>query len=137
MNARNEKIEIDYPAFVARLQQTGSISLLQAEIPVDVDEFRRQLRRAARAAGIRMRSSSRDPSFIAWDPAFEVPADALRAAMDALTLLPSTQPTCPVDGTLLRTEADTWVCGSCGHQVTVPPRERESPTFDGPTVNGG
>lgn len=137
MNDSNAKIEINYPALVAQLQQTGSISVLQAGIPVDVNEFRRQLRRAARAAGIRMRSSSKDQSFIAWDPAYEVPADALRAAMDALTLLPSTQPTCPVDGTLLRSEADTWVCGSCGHQVAIPPLEHEMPEFDGPTVNGG
>ncbi len=128
---------INYPGYVAQLQQTGSVSLLQAEIPVDVDEFRRELRRAARAVGIRMRSSSRELTFVAWDPAYEVPVESLRTAMDALSFIPSTQPTCPVDGTVMRSEVDSWICGSCGHQVPVPPLDREIPDFDGPTVNGG
>ncbi|MFJ6534487.1 hypothetical protein [Microbacterium sp. NPDC091662] len=130
-------VAVNYQAYVAQLQQTGSIALLQSEIPAPVDEFRRELRRAARAVGIRMRSSSREQSFIAWDPAYVVPPEALRAAMDALTILPSTQPACPVDGTMMRDEAEGWRCGDCGHQVPAPPLTREIPAFHGPTINGG
>lgn len=131
------KMAINYQAYVARLQHAGSIALLQSEIPAPVDEFRRELRRAARAVGIRMRSSSREQSFIAWDPAYVVPPEALRAAMDALTILPSTQPACPVDGTLMRDEPGGWRCGDCGHQVPAPPLTRKIPDFDGPAINGG
>lgn len=130
-------VAVNYQAYVAQLQQTGSIALLQSEIPAPVDEFRRELRHAARAAGIRMRSSSREQSFIAWDPAYVVPPEALRAAMDALTILPSTQPACPVDGTLMRDEAEGWRCGDCGHHVPAPSLTREIPAFQGPTIHGG
>jgi hypothetical protein len=97
-----DEISIDYRLYVRRLQQTGSIAMMHQELPAPVDEFRRGLRRAARAAGIRVLTSSKEGSFIAWDPAFEVSAEALRAAMNALTILPSTSPTCPDDLVVMR-----------------------------------
>lgn len=133
------EVAVNYSAFVAQLQQRGSIALFQQELPAPVDEFRRELRRAARAAGIRMRSSSTQQSFIAWDPSYEVPAETLRAAMDALSLLPSTVPTCPDDLVLMRdAPGGGWICPECGRRVELPPSTRPKPDDTGiPGINGG
>lgn len=131
--------ELDFNTYIARLQSAGSIALLQQELPAPVDEFRRGLRRAARAAGIRVLTSSQGGSFIAWDPAFEVPAEALRAAMDALTILPSTVPTCPDDLVVMRdAPGGGWVCPECGHRVELPPSTKPKPDDTGiPGIHGG
>lgn len=111
-----------YALYVARLRNTGSIALMHQELPEPVDEFRRALRTAAREAGIRVLTSSKDGSFIAWDPAFEVTADAMRAAMNALTILPSTSPECPDDLVVMRdAPGGGWVCPECGRRVDIPP----------------
>lgn len=136
-----DEISIDYRLYVRRLQQTGSIVMMHQELPAPVDEFRRGLRRAARAAGIRVLTSSREGSFIAWDPAFEVPAEALRAAMNALTILPSTSPTCPDDLVVMREMREApggWVCPECGRRIEVPPSIRPMPDGTGiPGIHGG
>lgn len=97
-----DSISIGYALYVARLQRTGSIALTHQELPAPVDEFRRGLRRAAKDAGIRVLTSSKDESFIAWDPAFEVSMDAMREAMNSLDFLVSTNPTCPDDLVAMR-----------------------------------
>ena len=131
--------ELEFAIYIARIRNTGSIALLQQELPVPVDEFRRGLRRAARNAGIRVLTSRQGGSFIAWDPAFEVPAEALRAAMDALTILPSTIPTCPADQVAMRdTPGGGWICPECGRRVELPPSTRPKPDDTGiPGINGG
>lgn len=131
--------ELDFDTYIARIQSAGSIALLQQELPAPVDEFRRGLRRAARAAGIRVLTSSQGGSFIAWDPEFEVRAETLRAAMDALTLLPSTHPTCPDDLVVMRdAPGGGWVCPECGRRVDIPPATRPKPDDTGiPGINGG
>jgi hypothetical protein len=130
---------VEYALYIARLRNTGSIALLQQELPAPVDEFRRGLRRAARDAGIRVLTSRQGGSFIAWDPAFEVPAEALRAAMDALTILPSTVPTCPDDLVVMRdATGGGWVCPECGRRVELPPSTRPKPDDTGINgINGG
>lgn len=133
-----DEISIDYRLYVRRLQQTGSIAMMHQELPAPVDEFRRGLRRAARAAGIRVLTSSKEGSFIAWDPAFEVSAEALRAAMNALTILPSTSPTCPDDLVVMREAPGGWACPECGRRIEVPPSI--VPKTDGtgiPGIHGG
>lgn len=131
--------ELDFAIYIARLRNTGSITLLQQELPVPADEFRRGLRRAARDAGIRVLTSRQGGSFIAWDPAFEVPAEALRAAMDTLSILPSTAPTCPDDLVVMRdAPGGGWVCPECGRCVELPPSTRPKPDDTGiPGINGG
>lgn len=130
---------VEYALYVARLRSTGSIALLQQELPAPVDEFRRGLRRAARDAGIRVLTSRQGGSFIAWDPAFEVPAEALRAAMDALIILPSTSPTCPDDLVVMRdAPGGGWACPECGRRVELPPSTRPKPDDTGiPGIHGG
>ncbi|MFH8253022.1 hypothetical protein ACH3VR_21830 [Microbacterium sp. B2969] len=131
--------EIDFETYVARLRSTGGIALLQQELPAPVAEFRRGLRRAARAEGIRVLTSHQGDSFIAWDPAFQVPAETLRAAMDALSFLPSTVPTCPDDLVVMRdAPGGGWVCPECGRRVDLPPSTRPKPDDTGiPGINGG
>lgn len=131
--------ELEYAIYIARIRNTGSIALLQQELPAPVDEFRRSLRRAARAAGIRILTSRQGGSFIAWDPAFEVPTETLRAAMDALSFLPSTVPTCPDDLVVMRdAPGGGWVCPECGRRVDLPPLTRPKPDATGiPGINGG
>lgn len=118
---------------------TTVLTVNKEELPAPVDEFRRGLRRAARAAGIRVLTSRQGGSFIAWDPAFEVPAEALRAAMDALTILPSTVATCPDDLVVMRdAPGGGWVCPECGRRVELPPSTRPKPDDTGiPGINGG
>ena len=131
---------VEYALYIARLRNTGSIALLQQELPAPVDEFRRGLRRAARDAGIRVLTSRQRGSFIAWDPAFKVNVEsALRAAMDALTILPSTVPTCPDDLVVMRdAPGGGWVCPECGRRVKLPPSTRPKPDDTGiPGTNGG
>ncbi|MCB1298388.1 MAG: hypothetical protein KDB08_05340, partial [Microthrixaceae bacterium] len=125
--------------YVTQLQNTGSIAMMQQELPAPVDEFRRGLRRAAKAAGIRILTSSKDGSFIAWDPAFDVPADALREAMDTLTSLPSTVPSCPDDLVVMRdAPGGGWACPECDRRVVIPPSTKSKPDDSGiPGINGG
>lgn len=129
----------EYSLYVARLRNTGSIAMLQQELPAPVDEFRRGLRRAAREAGIRVLTSSKDGSFIAWDPAYEVPAEALRAAMNALTIIPSTSPECPDDLVVMRdAPGGGWVCPECGRRIEIPPAIGPKPGDAGiPGIHGG
>lgn len=120
--------ELEYAIYISRIRSTGSIALLQQELPVPVDEFRRRLRGAARTAGIRVLTSRQGDSFIAWDPAYEVPAETLRAAMDPLSLLPSTVPTCPDDLVTMRdAPGGGWACAECGRRVDLPPSTRHKP----------
>jgi len=128
-----------YAPYIARLRNTGSIALLHQELPGPVDEFRRGLRKAAREAGIRVLTSSKDGSFIAWDPAFEVTADAMRAAMNALTILPSTNPECPDDLVIMRdAPGGGWVCPECGRRIDIPSTIGPKPDDSGiPGINGG
>lgn len=129
----------EYSLYVARLRNTGSIAMMHQELPAPVDEFRRGLRRAARAAGIRVLTSSKDGSFIAWDPAFEVPAEALRAAMDALTIIPSKSPECPDDLVVMRdAPGGGWICPECGRRIEIPPSIGPKPGDAGvPGIHGG
>lgn len=129
----------EYSLYVARLRNTGSIAMMHQELPAPVDEFRRGLRRAAREAGIRVLTSSRDGSFIAWDPAYEVSTEALRAAMNALTILPSTSPACPDDLVVMRdAPGGGWVCPECGRRIDVPPALGPKPDDAGiPGIHGG
>lgn len=127
---------IDYDRLAERVRSAGSLVLMDGELPAPVDEFRRQLRRAGRAAGIRILTSHRGGSFVAWDPQYVVPAETLRAAVDALDTLPSTQPTCPVDQTVMRDQPGGWICGQCGHEIRAPELTRPMPEFTGPAFKG-
>lgn len=127
---------IDYDRFATMVRETGSIAMLDGELPAPVDEFRKQLRRAGRAAQIRILTSHRNGSFVAWDPEYVVPAETLRAAVDALDLLPSTQPTCPNDLTVMRDQPGGWICSQCGHQIHAAALDRPMPEFTGPAFKG-
>lgn len=133
-----DSISIGYALYVARLQRTGSIALTHQELPAPVDEFRRGLRRAAKDAGIRVLTSSKDESFIAWDPAFEVSMDAMREAMNSLDFLVSTNPTCPDDLVAMRDAPDGWACPECGRRVEIPASVAPKPDDSGiPGIHGG
>jgi hypothetical protein len=129
----------EYSLYVARLRNTGSIAMMHQELPASVDEFRRGLRRAAREAGIRVLTSSKDGAFIAWDPAYEVPAETLRAAMNALTILPSTSPECPDDLVVMHdAPGGGWACPECGRRIEIPPAIGPKPDDTGiPGIHGG
>jgi 23S rRNA G2069 N7-methylase RlmK/C1962 C5-methylase RlmI len=92
-------VAVNYSWYVAHLRQKGSFHTATANFPVELREFRRELRRAMKAAGLRMQSSSRNGLLIAWDPDDEVPEAKLGAVMDAMTLdIASLQPFCPSCG---------------------------------------
>lgn len=127
---------IDYARLATLVRDKGSLVMMDGELPAPVDEFRRELRRAGRTTGIRILTSHRQGSFVAWDPEYVVPAEILRAAVDTLDSLPSTQPTCPVDQTIMRDQPGGWICGWCGHQIEAPALDRPIPEFTGPTFEG-
>lgn len=126
-----DSISIGYALYVARLQRTGSIALAHQELPAPVGEFRRGLRSAAKDAGIRVLTSSKDGSFIAWDPAFEVSMDAMREAMNSLDSLVPTTPTCPDDMVVMRDAPGGWVCPECGRRVDIPTSAAPKPDDHG------
>ncbi|QAY74250.1 hypothetical protein ET445_13870 [Agromyces protaetiae] len=111
-------VELNYSWYVARLREEGSFHTATENLPVDVAEFRRELRRAMKVAGLRLQTSNRSGLFIAWDPDYEVPAEKLRAVMEATSLsagpLP---PSCPNCGGLCLAERKAWRCPNCGMAV--------------------
>lgn len=111
-------VTVNYPMWVERIREEGSVHLPVTDLPAELAEFRRELRRAGRAAGIRVLTSASGEYFIAWDPDHEVSPERLRAAMDAITLaMPATAPDCPVCGTRCSPAGKAWVCRSCGLSV--------------------
>jgi hypothetical protein len=80
---------IAYDLWIARLRNEGSIYLSQSELPAPIAEFRSELRRAARASGMRLRTSGQDEQFLAWDPDYVVSDEQMRAAVASLSLPPS------------------------------------------------
>lgn len=81
-------VTVNYAAFVSRLKTDGAVQIAKDDLPAPLDEFRRELRRAGRAAGMRVLSSAQTRWFIAWDPDHVVSDERMRAAMDAVSLDP-------------------------------------------------
>lgn len=59
-----------YQSWIARLKVDGSVEVALDELPVEVREFRRELKRAAAAEGIQVQTSARYGQFLAWDTNF-------------------------------------------------------------------
>lgn len=111
-------VEVNYSWYVAHLREEGSFHTLTENLPVDVAEFRRELRRAMKAAGLRVQTSNQHGRFIAWDPDYEVPEEKLRAAMDAMAISAGPLPPyCPNCGGSCRRDGKAWRCEQCGLTV--------------------
>lgn len=115
-------VEVNYSWYVAHLREEGSFHTLTENLPVDVVEFRRELRRAMKAAGLRVQTSNQHGRFIAWDPDYEVPEERLRAVMEALTLAaPAASPSCPSCNGRTERRGKAWQCSNCGMTVIGAP----------------
>ncbi|GAA4383361.1 hypothetical protein [Agromyces bauzanensis] len=116
-------LEINYAWYVANLQLTGSFHFPARELPTDLAEFRRDLRRAAKAAGIRVHTSDRGHTFFAWDPDYEVSPEQLRAVVEAAALgAPDLPPWCPSCGGPTMPQGKSWRCEKCDVMVLAPQR---------------
>ncbi|MCC4268025.1 hypothetical protein [Microbacterium schleiferi] len=111
-------MDVNYSWYVAHIREEGSFHTASENLPVDLAEFRRELRRAMKAAGLRLQTSNQNGTFIAWDPDYVVPDEKLRAVTDAMTFdflkLP---PSCPACKGRTERRSKAWQCTKCGMTV--------------------
>lgn len=74
---------VAYEMWVSRIRETGAIHVPLEELPVSLAEFRLELRRAAKRAGMTVRSSAQNDAFLAWNLDHVVTEEQLRAAFEA------------------------------------------------------
>lgn len=116
-------VEVNYSWYVAHLREEGSFHTATENLPIELAEFRRELRRAMKAAGLRLQTSNRNGRFIAWDPDYEVPDEKFRAVMDAMALdMRELPPWCPSCGRATVREGKAWRCATCDLTVMAPRR---------------
>ncbi|MGX5772717.1 hypothetical protein ACWKWN_18395 [Microbacterium trichothecenolyticum] len=103
-----------YDMWVARIRDEGAVHMPLDEVPGELVTFRRELRRAVTAAGMKLRTSSQHGRFVAWDPDHVVSEQRMRDALEALSLeLPATDPDCPSCGTRTTPRGRAWWCHHC------------------------
>ena len=69
---------------VAELRKTGHFEVASSLLGGDPAGFRRELRAAAKAAGMRVHTRLSDRGMSAWDPDHVVSVDRVPAGIDAL-----------------------------------------------------
>lgn len=101
--------------WVARIRDDGAVQVPLEDVPGELVDFRRELRRAVKTAGMRLRTSSQGGWFLAWDPDHVVSPERMRAAMNALDLsgITATDPDCPSCGTRAVPRGRAWWCRTC------------------------
>jgi len=111
----------NYGSWVARLRDSGLVRMPLSELPGDLADVRDGLTSAAEAVGMRLQTSVRGGSFLAWDADRMIDPDRLHAAMTAAVLLDLgvLDPRCPNCGTATEPSQRGWWCSVCDVAVVA------------------
>ena len=128
---------------VLQLRNTGHFEVATALLSGDAASFRRELRVAAKAAGMRIHTRLTDRGMFAWDPDHNIGDDQLRERIEAPESEPEDdlggleQPRCANCSVLMGDVHGGWECPACGGAEYPPVDGKLRPEFNGPSIRGG